>query len=117
MAQRVEVVLTDDLDGGDAAETVTFGLDGVTYEIDLSEANADELREMIDRYTAAGRRVGGRAKAARPVKAATNASSSKAGRDYDLAALRIWAAANGIEVSKRGRVAQRVVDQYLAAGN
>ncbi len=60
MAQRVNVVLVDDLDGGDAAETVSFALDGVDYEIDLSEKHAGELRNALSLYIGHGRRTGGR---------------------------------------------------------
>ena len=61
MAQKVQVLLVDDLDGGEADETVTFALDGKTYEIDLTTANADKLRGLLDPYTKGGRRTGGRA--------------------------------------------------------
>ena len=57
MAQRVHIVLTDDLDGSDAAESVAFGLDGNTYEIDLSTDNAAKLREYLQPYVAVGRKV------------------------------------------------------------
>ena len=63
MAQRVHVVLVDDIDGGDASETVSFGLDGVDYEIDLSERHANELRESLALYVGHGRRTGGRKRA------------------------------------------------------
>lgn len=61
MAQKVQVLLVDDLDGGEADETVTFALDGKTYEIDLTTANADKLRGLLDPYLKGGRRTGGRA--------------------------------------------------------
>ena len=61
VAQKVQVLLVDDLDGGEADETVTFALDGKTYEIDLTTANADKLRGLLDPYTKSGRRTGGRA--------------------------------------------------------
>ncbi|MFV2121950.1 histone-like nucleoid-structuring protein Lsr2, partial [Streptomyces sp. Act-28] len=60
MAQKVQVLLVDDLDGGEADETVTFALDGKTYEIDLTTANADKLRSLLEPYTKSGRRTGGR---------------------------------------------------------
>ena len=60
VAQKVQVLLVDDLDGGEADETVTFALDGVTYEIDLTTANADKLRGLLNPYTDSGRRTGGR---------------------------------------------------------
>lgn len=61
MAQKVQVLLVDDLDGVEADETVTFALDGKTYEIDLTTANADKLRGLLEPYTKGGRRTGGRA--------------------------------------------------------
>ena len=61
MAQKVQVLLVDDLDGGEADETVTFALDGKTYEIDLTTSNADKLRGLLDPYVKGGRRTGGRA--------------------------------------------------------
>lgn len=61
VAQKVQVLLVDDLDGGEADETVTFALDGKTYEIDLTTANADKLRGLLEPYVKGGRRTGGRA--------------------------------------------------------
>ena len=60
MAQRVNVILVDDIDGNDAVETVSFALDGVDYEIDLSEQHAGELRNALSLYIGHGRRTGGR---------------------------------------------------------
>jgi hypothetical protein len=50
MAQQVQTLLIDDLDGGEAEETVRFGLDGTEYEIDLSAKNADALRKALAWY-------------------------------------------------------------------
>ncbi len=106
MAQRVHIVLTDDLDQSDAAETVTFGLDGSTYEIDLSEANAAALREALARYIAKGRRTsGGRAKAAR----------RRSGGSDSATEVRAWARAQGMTVSERGRVSAEVRAAYEEA--
>ena len=58
MAQKVQVILVDDVDGGEAAETVSFALDGTSYEIDLAEKNAKELRDAFARYVSAARKVG-----------------------------------------------------------
>src|SRR6266508_6575330 len=73
MAQKTVTYLVDDLEGGDAEETVKFGLDGTEYEIDLSEKNASALRESLARFVAAGRRAGkaGRAATKGRVPAAT----------------------------------------------
>lgn len=85
MVQRVNVILEDDIEGGEAAETVTFGLDGVSYEIDLSEANAQKLRDSLAQWIGAGRRVSGR-KA--PARGASKGRSSGRG---DAALIREWA--------------------------
>lgn len=110
MASRTLIELIDDLDGSPAAETVTFAVDGVTYEIDLNDPNAAQLREDINRWTEHGRRVGGRR--ARTAKPSTATTSS---RKRDLGAVREWAKANGHKVSDRGRVPQPILDAYDAA--
>lgn len=107
MAQRVQVVLEDDLDGGDAAETVVFGLDGAEYEIDLSAKNAAKLRDAFAVYVASGRRTGGRRKRAAVAPAAVS----------DAAAIRAWAADNGVEVSAKGRIPESVREQYEKASS
>jgi hypothetical protein len=107
MASKTTVELIDDLDGKPAAETLAFGLDGVAYEIDLSEKNAKALRKAIDAYVASARRVGGR-------KART---TSVVAIGVDNRAVRAWAASNGIELSARGRIPADVIQQYRAAGN
>jgi hypothetical protein len=116
VAREVIEKLIDDLDGGDAVETVPFGLDGTNYEIDLSKKNAAAFRKSLDRYVQAARRQGGSRSAPRrrPVKATTNGAKPK--RDFDLAQLREWAGANKVEVPSRGRIPQAVVEQYKAAG-
>lgn len=105
MAQKVQVVLVDDIDGGDAAETVSFSLDGVGYEIDLSAANAASLREAFGPWAAAGRRVSGRRSAGRG-RGRGNSDASK---------IREWAKANGYKVSERGRVSAEIREAYAAA--
>ncbi|THE19004.1 Lsr2 family protein [Kocuria rosea] len=108
MAQKVEVHLEDDLDGGPADTTLTFTLDGRDYEIDLSTTNAEKLREALRPFAEAGRKAtrGGGARSTRP-----RASSS----DPDTAKIRAWAKENGHEVSDRGRIHQSVKDAYYAA--
>ncbi len=108
MAQRVNVILVDDLDGDDAAETVTFGLDGVDYEIDLNEKNAEALRGALARYVEAGRRVGGRRR--RGQRAASGGDSGPSPAD-----IRKWARENGWDVPERGRVSAEVREAYAAA--
>ncbi|MER0244527.1 Lsr2 family protein [Streptomyces sp. 796.1] len=109
MAQKVQVLLVDDLDGGEADETVTFALDGKTYEIDLTTANADKLRSALEPYTKSGRRTGGRAAGGRG-RVRTGASSSQ-----DTAKIRAWAKENGYEVNDRGRVPATVREAYEKA--
>jgi hypothetical protein len=112
MAQRVDVVLVDDIDGSDASETVSFALDGVDYEIDLSDGHAAELREALSLYVGHGRRTGGRRKAGR------RASGSSGGGDdsgVSAAEIRAWARENGWDVPERGRVSADVREAYAAA--
>ena len=111
MAKQVITALIDDLDGKPADRTIEFGLDGVTYTIDLSDANAGKLRKALDPYIAAGTRVSRRAagrSAARP------GSSRSSDRDQNKA-IREWASKNGYEVSERGRIPQNVIEAYRAA--
>lgn len=105
MARQVQVLLVDDIDGEVAVETVTFGLDGVEYEIDLSEDNAAALRDAVGSYIGHARRVGR--------KRAAKVGAARA--TGDTAAIRAWAGENGIAVSKRGRISADVVAQYEAA--
>ena len=112
MATRTEVVLVDDLDGETpAGTTVEFALDGTEYGIDRSEENAAAMRAPLSRYVQAARTVSSSAgrRAEEPVKAAYSG--------YDPAAVRAWAAGQGITVSPRGRIRADVVAQYRAAGN
>ena len=112
MAQKVQVVLIDDLDGGDATETVTFGLDGATYEIDLSEQNARQLRDAFAPWVGNARRVSG-GRAGRP--AARRGGSSSGGSSSDTTAIRSWAKDNGYKVSERGRISAEVQEAYAQA--
>ncbi len=105
MAQRVEYILVDDLDKGPAAETVTFSLDGATYEIDLSEENARRLRDDVSHWAAHARRVGPGGR--RP---ATGRRSSP--KRNDLGSVRDWARANGHTVSDRGRISAEIQAAY-----
>jgi hypothetical protein len=109
MAQRVNVVLVDDIDGTDASETVGFALDGVDYEIDLSDEHAAELREALSLYVGHGRRTGGRRRSG---KRAQSSSSSEGATAADI---RAWARENGWDVPERGRVSAEVREAYGAA--
>jgi hypothetical protein len=106
VAQKVQVLLVDDLDGGEADETVTFALDGKTYEIDLTTSNADKLRGLMGPYLKGGRRTGGRSSGGRG-KARAAASGSQ-----DTAEIRAWAKENGYEVNDRGRVPANIRQAY-----
>jgi hypothetical protein len=114
MAQKVTVQLVDDLDGSQSKDisTVTFGLDGVTYEIDLAEANADNLRKTLGEYVPHARRTGGRLK--RGTAAASPAGSATAGPEQ-AQAVREWARRNGHEVSNRGRIPASLIEAFEAA--
>jgi hypothetical protein len=109
MAQRVQVVLIDDVDGGDASETVTFALDGVSFEIDLNAANAAKLRDDFALWIGNGRRVSGRGSGSRG--AARSGGRRSAGGE-DTAAIREWAKSNGHQVSERGRISAAVREAY-----
>jgi hypothetical protein len=107
LAQKVTVALIDDLDGDVGSETVSFGLDGKRYDIDLSQKNADELRELLSDFVTAARVV---TNGSPSVKRQARSSNAE-----ELQAIRDWAAENGLEVAKRGRIARAVVDAYHAA--
>lgn len=111
MAQRTQITLIDDVDGTPADETVTFGLDGVTYEIDLTTAHAAELRDAVAKFVGHGRKVG----AAGRTRTSASRGSREAGRDYNPAEVRAWATAQGMEVPGRGRIPGEVLDKYRAA--
>ena len=108
MAQKVNIVLVDDLDGSDATETVSFGLDGTTYEIDLNDKNAAALREALSGYIGHARKV--TAARGRRSRAARTTTSGPSARE-----LRDWARSNGFEVSDRGRVPAEVREAFEAA--
>ncbi len=113
MAQRVQTILVDDLDGselGNDGQTIRFGWLGAEYTIDLSQANVDKFAAAITPYVEAGQRIGGR-------KTRSSSSSSNGSGQIDTKAVRKWAASNGIELSSRGRVPADVVEKYKAAGN
>jgi len=109
MAQKVQIVLVDDLDGGPADEQVKFGLDGVGYEIDLSAANAAQLRDALAKYVAHGRR-------ANPVPRVKSGAPRRRrpAPDSRTAAIREWARANGIEIGERGRIPVPIRARYDA---
>ncbi|MCL1840527.1 MAG: Lsr2 family protein [Propionibacteriaceae bacterium] len=100
MTKRVKTILIDDIDGSNADETVTFNLDGVTYEIDLNGEHAAQLRDGFTWWIGHGRRVSGRRpRGARPA-------------GVQLSEIRAWAAANGYQVSDRGRISAEIRAAY-----
>jgi hypothetical protein len=105
MAQKVHIVLVDDIDQSDAEETVAFGLDGKEYAIDLNAKNARSLRDALAPYVAHGRSVSTRGRRS-AAKAASGAAPSE---------IRAWARENGFDVPERGRVAAEVREAYAAA--
>ncbi len=117
MATRTVVTLVDDLDGGIAEQSVSFGLDHVDYEIDLSDENAEALRGTLAPYVSAARRTGGRRAArsapAAPSAAAGPAAGSARSRSAN-AEIRAWAAEHGVTLAERGRLPARVIEAFEA---
>ena len=114
MARKVQVILSDDLDENlSADETVSFSLDGTSYEIDLADKNAKEMREAFSRYVSAARKVGrgsGRASGG----GRSRATGGRMDREQ-AGAIRDWARKNGHQVSDRGRIPASVVEAYEGA--
>lgn len=109
MAQKVQVILTDDKDGGQADETVIFGLDGASYEIDLNENNANALRDLLGPWVAVARRIKGKASGnARGGSSRTTAPDTR----QDAAEVRRWAQENGYNVPPRGRIPNDVIEAF-----
>jgi hypothetical protein len=110
VAQKVQVILLDDLDGGAAVETVSFSVDGTAYEIDLSAKNAAALRDDFAKWVGSARRAG---RGGAP-RAARGRSTTTADREQTQA-IRAWARKKGLQVSERGRIPAGVIEQYNAA--
>jgi hypothetical protein len=106
MAQKVNIILVDDLDGSEADETVSFALDGTSYEIDLNDKNAAKLRDALSGYIGHARKVS----TTRKRRSSSSTSSGPSARE-----LRDWARSNGYEVSDRGRVPAEVREAFEAA--
>jgi hypothetical protein len=107
VAQKVQTLYIDDIDGGEAAGTVRFGLDGADYEIDLSAEHTDELHTALRTYIDHARKVGGTSRRA--------PRSRRAGSAIDTTAVRTWAREQGIDIKDRGRVPADIVAKYEAA--
>lgn len=112
MAKQIIHKLVDDLDGGDADETVKFALDGIQYEIDLSEKNAEKLRDLFAPYVGAGTKVG-RGGVVVGGRAARGRGGATADREQNKA-IRSWAKSAGKDISDRGRIPQEIVDEFHA---
>ncbi|HXF22001.1 MAG TPA: Lsr2 family protein [Streptosporangiaceae bacterium] len=110
MAQKVQVLLVDDLDGGEATETVAFSLDGTTYEIDLSTENASKLRKEFAPYVDHARKAsGGGGGGGRRRRARTGPGRERSSE------IRAWAKQRGYKVSERGRIPAQIISEYDAA--
>jgi hypothetical protein len=109
MAQKVQTLLVDDLDGSEANDTVRFGLDGTDYEIDLNAKHAQQLRDALARYTAAARKTGGTAR--RPARSGRKATPTA----LNTTEIREWAKSQGIEVKDRGRIPAELIAKFKSA--
>jgi Lsr2 len=108
MAQQIQTLFIDDIDGGAAEGTVRFALDGSDYEIDLSGKHSDELHDALRKFVEHGRKVGGSAR--RP-----GARGGRRASTVDTVAVRAWARENGHDIKDRGRVSAELVAKYQAA--
>ncbi len=111
IAEGAQVTLVDDIDGGNAVETIGFALDGSSYEIDLSKSNAKKLRDSLSTYVAHARKAGRTRSAGRSGRA-----SARSDREQ-VQAIREWARRNGHKVSERGRVPASIIDAYNTAAH
>ena len=107
MAQKIQTLFVDDIDGSEAEGTVRFGFEGTDYEIDLSVTHREELDKALATYIAHARKVGGTRRAARGGRQSANA--------IDTHKVREWAKERGIDIKERGRVPANVVTQYREA--
>jgi len=106
MSRNVSVVITDDLDGAEGADTVRFALDGVNYEIDLSDANRARLEGDLAPFITAARR---------PSRDGRRRAGRSGAASVDRAAVRAWAREAGLNISERGRISAEIIRQYEAA--
>lgn len=113
MAQKVQIILTDDIDGSEAAETVKFSLDGTDFEIDLTQAHASELRDSLAKFIDAGRKLGRSGQALTPKRNGRKAAAVDS--TPAPSEVREWAKAQGIEVSDRGRVSLDLIAKFQTA--
>jgi hypothetical protein len=108
MAQKIQTLFIDDIDGGEAEGTVRFGLDGNDYEIDLSAKHSEELQAALQKYVTHARKI----------SSAARRSATRVGRKpsaTDTVAVRAWAKENGLDIKERGRIPADVVAKYREA--
>ena len=108
MAQKIQTLFIDDIDGGEAEGTVRFALDGNEFEIDLNSKHSNELRSTLVEYISHARKVGGASRRA-------GARGVRKPASVDTGVIRAWARQQGIDIKERGRVPASVVEQYRAA--
>src|SRR5262249_5771743 len=115
MAQRVQILLEDDIDGSDATQTIKFGLDGTNYEIDLNDNNAGAFRDAMAIFVGHARRVGKKTKSTTPAAAAPKPVNGTAVDKHSTREIRHWAQGQGLQVPARGRIPQEIRDKFNAA--
>jgi hypothetical protein len=109
MAQKIQTLFIDDIDGGEAEGTVRFGLDGADYEIDLSTTHSDALHKALQTYIAHARKVSG------ATRRSARSGSRRGSSGVDTTAVRAWAKENGYDIKERGRVPADVLAKYREA--
>ena len=112
MAQKIQTLFIDDIDGGAAEGTVRFALDGTEYEIDLNAKHSEELRSALGQYVTHARKVGG---SARRAGRAAGRAGRGAGSSLNTTEIRNWAREQGYDIKDRGRVPADLVAKYQAA--
>ncbi len=115
MARQETVALIDDIDGAKAHETVTFGLDGASYEIDLHSKKAAALRKSLSEFVAGARHTPDSTSVTRPAVRGRRQAKSRAAGDPTASEIRAWAASAGVVMSDRGRISAAVLEQFFAA--
>ena len=115
MARQETVALIDDIDGAKAHETVTFGLDGASYEIDLHSKKAAALRKSLSEFVAGARHTPESTSVTGPAIRGRGQPKSRAAGEPTASEIRAWAASAGVVMSQRGRISAAVVEQFLAA--
>ncbi|WP_082803446.1 Lsr2 family protein [Kocuria palustris] len=111
MAQKVQILLEDDIDGGAADETIRFGLDGKNYEIDLSQSNADSLREALHPFLNAARAQ----RSSTERRSGPHSAPGSKRSMQENKQIRQWARDNGYEIGDRGRIHGDILQAYEEA--